>query len=560
MMGPPGQDGEDGEPGWPIPGPAGAGGGHAIEDEGVPVTVRANLDIIGENAQAVDDGTDTELRIGGRLYDAIVNTAANEGGVTPNTYATLALAIASGAASIFVYSNINAEADVTIGAGDAVLRISGRGPGCSYMPTATCNKNGVVFDNLSFINETLTFAGTFDVALSCLFQGTGCVAVASGGVGATLIRCAFIGCTASKCISITGGTSGGYYVDVTACVFNLCTPDYCIWMDSYYNAVVGCKFVGNVINAGGYCIYATANSCFCQINGCLAQGNTGSGMIVYIALTGFSVAGNIIFGTTTTAMSIGGNNVIAGNVFRSGNPCISFSNGYNIIANNLFYFAAGANNLVSCTLQYTLVKPNLFSGNYWFLTGGGTGCICIDLSYNANCAYQTICNNTFYSQSALLTEVNSLGNGTLCYSNTHLAVVLIADRGIQMVRAYNNTAGSLAAGTLVIWDATADEYVTTSTTVAQRPQVRGIVVITGSPLTWPTARWMPIAIDGVYPILCDENAVAIGDWLCMSVTTAGCAVAVAAPNRGEVIGMALQAKAAGAGGSSGLVLAQIGKF
>ena len=551
MMGPPGQDGEDGEPGWPIPGPAGAGGGHAIEDEGVPVTVRANLDIIGENAQAVDDGTDTELRIGGRLYDAIVNTAANEGGVTPNTYATLALAIASGAESIFVRSDISAEADVTIAAGAGVLRITGRGPGCSYLPNIHCDKAYLIIDNCSLKDvggapRTITFDALGCVAFSLYVTGTAVgnrIVFTATAYNGTVIRCGFVSTITPISIATTG-------VDVTGCTFYSVQGAYCIYLQTTDCSVVGCKFTTLTVSTGA--IYGLDAADRIAVNGCIFSGSFTS---IYCSngCETWNISGNLFSNELAyVSVRLGGASVLSGNAFSSLyteaalQPVIQIGLGLNVITGNEIYYLANFPHTGIATAG-TSPRPNLIASNLFYFQGSGSGQIGIDLSNSAQSVFQMITGNCFLVfTSAIVTSVTGQSDRTLIYNNTYLGYTTPVDRGMQLVRAYNNSGGALDWGRIVIdQGASGREYITTTTTPAS-PLVRGVIATTGYPAAgWATARWSLIAIGGVYPVLCDTVAVAIGDFLGTSAT-AGWATKQTPNGTGTTIGMALEAKAASA--------------
>ena len=308
----PGWEGEDGEPG--PPGIAASGGGVA-------------------------------------LYDAVVSTTDSGLGIYP----TLAAAITAGGVSIFVKSNISAEADVTIGVGAAVRRIVGVHQRVALMPNITCDKAEVVIEQVGFSNKLLTLGAQGIQIIFCYFVGSGRITAGGASAKTIVLACTFAGCTTSPVITI--GLGSGQCA-IVSCVFTLCSAADLIQIDSNDCAITATRFLAN--SGTGYCITQTFSSAQrWQINGCLFDMTSAVSQKAIKAWLAWNISGNQFLASPSSAVAIvtlgSRQNIVSGNFFNNGNPQILAEAGPNVISANLMVTAGSTARAIKSTAGPGLV-------------------------------------------------------------------------------------------------------------------------------------------------------------------------------------------------------------
>ncbi len=156
-----------GPPTWEAP--SGGGGGHVVEDEGTPLTQRANLNVVGAGATVTDAGGKTVLTIpGGPLVTAPGNLGA-----------ALSLALDAAREQLLV-GTLNADHTLTltnlVAGGRATLRV---------LQDATGNRSLTISDGTLSAPVAVTPAAGSVSIVDVLCSATGVLDVSMRGPGAT---------------------------------------------------------------------------------------------------------------------------------------------------------------------------------------------------------------------------------------------------------------------------------------------------------------------------------------------------------------------------------------
>ena len=170
--------------------PGGAGGGHTIQEDGTPLTARANLNFR-RGVEATDGGAGPASSIVDLLpseftFDAVVDGV---GGVT-GFYATLQAAVNAGAVAILVIVGVAAET-VTISA-DSVKLVQALHRGIAG-PTITVSDPDVIVRGFRFTDEVVTLDAARVRLEDCVFAASAStrsgVDVTANGDGAIIRDC-----------------------------------------------------------------------------------------------------------------------------------------------------------------------------------------------------------------------------------------------------------------------------------------------------------------------------------------------------------------------------------
>jgi hypothetical protein len=266
------------------------------------------------------------------------------------------------------YRKVSGEiaASIAITASHAVNVIIGDDQtDASITTAATCSKNGVVFDTLTFTN-TLTVTGTGDTVVGCRFTGSNSQMILNG------IGCAAINCAASGNAAIPFSIRSAS-CRVTACTATLLTSTGMIEVTA---AATFYSVVGNVNVSSaetGYIIDVASGADGIITANVLRLPTTALGGIS-VSSQG-NIAGNYIVLSTSTAATqdgilVSGRNAISGNVIRVGTLstavtryAIHLTGSGNAVSSNAFIVAGMSHASAAAFLCQNDSILNTISGN-----------------------------------------------------------------------------------------------------------------------------------------------------------------------------------------------------